>query len=66
MPGAEWFSGASLNFLDEIFRHSDTCPDRIAISSISETFGKETLTWSELKKRTASLSAELRRLGIKR
>ena len=40
--------GASLNFLDEIFRHSETCPDRIAISSISETFGKETLTWNEL------------------
>ncbi len=66
MPGAEWFSGASLNFLDEIFRHSETCPDRIAISSISETFGKETLTWGELKKRTASLSNELRRLGIKK
>ena len=26
MPGAEWFSGASLNFLDGIFRHSETCP----------------------------------------
>ncbi|MFL2827236.1 MAG: acetoacetate--CoA ligase [Paracoccaceae bacterium] len=66
MPGACWFPGASINFVDEIFRYADKFPDKLSVSSVSETFGEETLTWAELKTKTGSLAAELRRLGIKK
>ena len=66
MPGASWFPGASINFVDEIFRYADKFPDKLSVSSVSETFGEETLTWTELKTKTGSLAAELRRVGIKK
>ena len=66
MPGACWFPGASINFVDEIFRYADKFPNKLSVSSVSETFGEETLTWAELKTKTGSLAADLRRLGIKK
>jgi len=63
MPGAEWFSGATLNFVDQIFRHAN--PERPAIRFASETSSIQELSWVELKKNVASVAAHLRHLGIK-
>ena len=43
MPGACWFPGASINFVDEIFRYADKFPDNLSVSSVSKPLGKKHL-----------------------
>lgn len=66
MPGAVWFDGAKLNFIDEIFRNSEKNLDNIAISYISETFGRGQLSWREVRQQVGSLAGRLRELGVKK
>lgn len=63
MPGAKWFEGARLNYVEQAFRHGAD-PDRAAIRWARE--GAEgTVTWGELRARVASLAERLRGMGVK-
>ena len=52
MPGARWFTGAELNYVDNVFRSRD--PQRAAIIEITEDGRTEELTWGELQRRVAA------------
>ena len=53
MPGATWFPGASLNYVEQVFR--DRPPGGLAIIELDETGRHIELTWAELQARTAWL-----------
>ena len=62
MPGARWFPGARLNFVDQVARQSRT--DRPAILCLSEDAPTVELSWSELLTRTAAFATWLSDLGV--
>ncbi|OBA44536.1 acetoacetate-CoA ligase [Nocardia sp. 852002-20019_SCH5090214] len=62
MPGAQWFPGQLLNYVDQIARHVRT--DRPAIVYAGEQGGLTEISWAELLGRTASFAATLRELGV--
>ena len=62
MPGAEWFPGARLNYVDQVFRHAhETAP---AIVFRDERGGLAETDWRELRRQVASLADALRRYSI--
>ena len=61
MPGARWFTGARLNFAENLLRHRDDHPAMIAIS---EDGRRRTLTYAELYDRVARLAAALKADGV--
>jgi len=62
MPGARWFPGVRLNFVDRIFAGRD--PAATAIIAATETDTVETLTYRQLEHQVAALAATLRDLGV--
>jgi acetoacetyl-CoA synthase len=60
-PGAEWFSGARLNFSENLLRYRD---DRIAFIFKGETFKSIKMTYSELYNSVARLAKSLRKIGV--
>ncbi|MFE3446673.1 acetoacetate--CoA ligase [Nocardia sp. NPDC059180] len=63
MPGARWFPGTRLNYMDQVVRQFRT--DRPAIVQLSD--GGEEVTevsWTELIDRTAAFARTLRSLGV--
>lgn len=62
MPGAEWFPGARLNYVENIFTHMTT--DRPALLYQSETEPLKEMSWQELYDRTAELAHFLRSQGV--
>jgi acetoacetyl-CoA synthetase len=62
MPGAEWFPGARLNIVDQVFRHVDDT--RPAIIAGNEAGELEECSWRELSRQTGGLAASLRALGV--
>ena len=62
MPGAVWFPGTQLNYVDQIRRNART--DRPAIIYSAEDGSDTELSWSELLRQTAALAATLRDLGV--
>ncbi|PPI94297.1 acetoacetate--CoA ligase [Nocardia nova] len=62
MPGAQWFPGQLLNYVDQIARHART--DRPAMVYAGEQGGLTEISWAELLGRTASFAATLRELGV--
>ena len=64
MPGADWFPGVRLNYVDNIFKHLPGRETELAIVQQSETFGRSTLTWGALQQQVASLAARLRGMGV--
>ncbi|MGU3501417.1 acetoacetate--CoA ligase [Mycobacterium sp. C31M] len=63
MPGATWFPGVQLNYVDQIVRQARA--DRPAILGVSEGAGTVELSWAELLGRTAALAATLTNLGVR-
>ena len=64
MPGAQWFPGVTLNYVDQVFRHATAA--RPAVVSRNEAgLGRE-LSWSELQRQTGALAASLRGMGVTR
>jgi acetoacetyl-CoA synthetase len=63
MPGARWFPGARLNYVDQILRNART--DRPAILTVAEGGAVTELAWSELLARTATFAETLRSLGVR-
>ncbi|MFI9310416.1 acetoacetate--CoA ligase [Streptomyces triculaminicus] len=67
MPGAQWFPGATLNYAEHALRASQD-PARAgeaALLHVDETHEPRPVTWSELRRQVGSLTAELRRLGVR-
>lgn len=63
MPGAEWFPGATLNYVDQVFRHrTDRRP---AVIAGNDSGGMRRIEWSELEQQTANVAAALRAMGVK-
>lgn len=62
MPGAQWFPGTTLNYVDQVLRNART--DRPAIISVSEDRADREVTWSELLGRTAAFAEKLRAAGV--
>jgi acetoacetyl-CoA synthetase len=74
MPGAQWFPGARLNYVDQVFR--DRRPGDVAILQVSEPQGSEPQgsepwpwpvqrwTWGELHRQVAGFAATLTSLGV--
>ncbi|WP_342661302.1 acetoacetate--CoA ligase [Rhodococcus ruber] len=65
MPGAQWFPGSTLNYVDQIFRHRPT--DAVAVVDESElgVDARRTVTWGELARQVGALAATLRGSGVR-
>ncbi|WP_461041084.1 acetoacetate--CoA ligase [Spirosoma harenae] len=66
MVGIEWFSGATLNYAEHIFRHKPTqrSADRPALLFASERQSLTALSWDSLERQVASVAAHLRQQGV--
>jgi acetoacetyl-CoA synthetase len=75
MPGAHWFSGAELNYAENLLRGPAASAagapggersDRVAVLHASEMREDGQLTWGELSAQVAEVAAGLRALGVGR
>ncbi|MEY9857785.1 acetoacetyl-CoA synthetase [Catenulispora sp. GAS73] len=62
MPGAEWFTGATLNYAEHALRH--LAPDQAAIIALDENGAGREITGDELRAQVASVAATLREAGV--
>jgi acetoacetyl-CoA synthetase len=62
MPGARWFPGVRLNYVDQIVRSART--DRPAILYVTEDGPVTELSWRQLLARTAAFAQTLREHGV--
>jgi acetoacetyl-CoA synthetase len=62
MPGAEWFSGARLNYAEHVFAGKDDA--ETAILHASELRELDEMSWGELRTQVAAAAAGLRSLGV--
>jgi acetoacetyl-CoA synthetase len=62
MPGAQWFPGATLNYVDQVFRHATA--DRPAMVVVGED-GTAEWSWARLRAETAAFAAYLRGVGVR-
>ncbi|MGN2635795.1 acetoacetate--CoA ligase [Nocardia takedensis] len=62
MPGARWFPGTRVNYVDQIVRQART--DRPAIVAVSEDAEPREVSWVDLIEDTAALARTLRGLGV--
>lgn len=65
MPGARWFTGASLNYAENSLAAAAKRPDDLAIIGDHETSAATELTWKQLEANVASLAQTLRDLGVR-
>jgi acetoacetyl-CoA synthetase len=64
MPGARWFPGVRMNYVEQVFRHANqTGP---AIVYRNEAGEQSEMSWRELQRQVAALANSLRRLGVTR
>jgi acetoacetyl-CoA synthetase len=61
MPGAKWFDGSELNFAKRVL---ETKSEGAALLSRAERHSTRTLSWQELRKRSLSLAARLKGMGV--
>lgn len=66
MPGATWFEGARLNFAEQLFRFNidEATAHKDAIVAESETRGRVTLSWGEVRDQVTAVANTLRALGV--
>ena len=62
MPGARWFPGVTLNYVDQVLRHCGRSGP--AIIGIDEDGTRTQIDWAQLPGRIGAVAAELRRLGV--
>ncbi|HEY1539863.1 MAG TPA: acetoacetate--CoA ligase [Solirubrobacteraceae bacterium] len=62
MPGAQWFSGATLSYPEHVLRDRDEAA--VAIRHASELRPLTATTWGELRAASARIQAGLRALGV--
>ncbi|EME22613.1 acetoacetyl-CoA synthetase [Rhodococcus triatomae BKS 15-14] len=63
MPGARWFSGARLNYVDQVLRHDDGRSNP-AIVVVGEGRARREVSWSQLKSEVTAFAATLRAVGV--
>lgn len=63
MPGATWYPGASLNYVDQVLAHDG---DRPALVAVDEGGGEVVVTYAQLVDQVSRCAAGLRRLGVGR
>lgn len=63
MPGAQWFPGVRLNYVDQVLRHRHR--PGAAIIGVAEDGTRIQIDWAELPGRVGAVAAELRRLGVR-
>jgi len=63
MPGARWFPGVRLNYVDQVLRHRHR--GGAAIIGIDEDGVRTHIDWAELPGRVGAVAAELTRLGVR-
>jgi len=61
MPGAEWFSGARLNFAENLLRYRD---DQVALIFKGEDHDSTTMTYAELYDEVARIAKSLKEAGV--
>ncbi len=64
MPGAVWFPGVELNYVEQVFRHATDA--RPAIVFRDESGAERDVSWAELQRQVGALAATLRAQGIGR
>ncbi|MCJ0977901.1 acetoacetate--CoA ligase [Rhodococcus sp. ARC_M12] len=64
MPGAHWFPGTQLNYVDQVIRH--TRPGRAAIVHAREDGSTRTVTWLEMIDQAGALAGSLADAGVGR
>ncbi|MFC0316460.1 acetoacetate--CoA ligase [Gordonia phosphorivorans] len=62
MPGADWFPGARLNYVDAVLRHCDR--DGAAIVGLDESGNRTTIAWRDLPGQVAAVAGALADAGI--
>ena len=62
MPGAKWFSGARLNFAENLLRYRD---DHVALIFKGEGQPSTKMTYAELYNEVARVARSLREAGVK-
>ena len=65
MPGAEWFTGARLNYAEHLVGLEED-RDRVAVVARSQTRGPLELTFGDLIEQAGRVRAGLQRLGVTR
>ena len=61
MPGAKWFSGARLNFAENLLRYRD---DKVAIVFKGENQESTYMTYAELYQEVARLASAMKKSGV--
>ena len=64
MPGAQWFPGSTLNYVDQILRHSATVPNRTAIRGYSQTRETVEMTYAGLADEVRRAQSLLASVGV--
>ena len=70
MPGASWFPGAQINYVQQVFRHADAahaagCMALVSHNERSLAAGQpRSLSWPELRRQVASLALHLQAQGV--
>jgi len=70
MPGAQWFSGAQVNYVQQVFRHVDAAhaagqPALISHDERSlQSGGANTMAWPQLRRQVAALALHLQAQGL--
>jgi acetoacetyl-CoA synthetase len=62
MPGAHWFPGVELNYVDQVLRHAGR--DGAAIIGVDELGLRTTVAWKDLPGQVGALATALRGLGV--
>ena len=67
MPGGQWFTGAQINYAQQVFRHVNPAHAAgfPAVISRNEKGVTRELSWPELKRQVASLALHLQAQGVK-
>ena len=63
MPGAQWFPGAELNYVDQVIRHARA--DRTAIVHAREDGSVHTVTWADMIEQAGALAGALADMGVR-
>lgn len=61
MPGAKWFEGSEVNFAKMVFEGER---EGAALIAKAERKTEKSVSWQELEKKSASLAAKLREMGV--
>jgi acetoacetyl-CoA synthetase len=64
MPGAEWFTGAELNYAEHVFRNART--DEPALVHKAELRPLDQTSWVELREKVGAVAAGLKGMGVER